>query len=136
MKSAMKTIAGFAVLCLAAALLVAGCMSSAPQKTYEFNESNNEDTVDVTVGSEMILSLDENPTTGFEWNMTITGLEIVNDEYLPSDTSGQMVGSGGTHVWYLKANEVGTATIMGIYKRSWEETTGEEMAFDMTVRVI
>jgi predicted secreted protein len=128
----LRVIAACMVLLLAGAFLVAGCMETPPQ-TFEFDESNNGATAEVVVGSEIKLSLDENPTTGYTWNMTINGLEVVNDEYLPSDTSGTMVGSGGTHVWYLKANEAGTATISGIYMRQWEEITGNETTFDMTV---
>lgn len=130
----LRLLAGCTILLLAGAFLVAGCMETPPQ-TFEFDESNNGATAEVNVGSEIKLTLDENPTTGYTWNMTITGLTVLDNAYVPSDTSGTMVGSGGTHVWYLKANEEGTATISGIYMREWEKITGNETTFNMTVIV-
>jgi inhibitor of cysteine peptidase len=80
--------------------------------------------------------LAENPSTGFQWNLTTTaGLSIIKDEYVPADTSGKLVGSGGTHMWDISTDKIGKQKIQAIYKRSWEPTTGNESTFSMTVVV-
>ncbi|MDD4253155.1 MAG: protease inhibitor I42 family protein, partial [Methanoculleus horonobensis] len=109
-------VAGLLVMCL----LGAGCTSqpteegtptatptaaettavptATPAAAYAFNETNANETVAVPAGSEITISLDENPTTGYEWNVTSsTGLEYVNDTYIAPET--ELVGAGGVHVW-------------------------------------
>jgi inhibitor of cysteine peptidase len=100
------------------------------------NESQNTGLVYMNQSKFITVRLAENPTTGFQWNLTTTpGLRIIKDEYLPSDTSGKMVGSGGTHVWDISTEMLGQQEIRAVYKRSWEPTTGNESTFTMTIMV-
>ncbi|KAF5087098.1 protease inhibitor I42 family protein [Methanoculleus horonobensis] len=145
-------VAGLLVMCL----LGAGCTSqpteegtptatptaaettavptATPAAAYAFNETNANETVAVPAGSEITISLDENPTTGYEWNVTSsTGLEYVNDTYIAPET--ELVGAGGVHVWQYLAAEPGSAEFSAIYKRSWEETTGNETTFSMAFTI-
>ncbi|BBL69336.1 hypothetical protein MchiMG62_25170 [Methanoculleus chikugoensis] len=123
-------------------LLGAGCTSQPEEGTptatptpaatgeYVFNETNNNETVTLPAGSEIAIRLDENPTTGFSWNVTSSaGLEYVNDTYIAPET--ELVGAGGVHVWQYLAAEPGAAEFTAIYKRPWEETTGNETTFSM-----
>ncbi|KLK88859.1 hypothetical protein SZ63_05325 [Methanoculleus sediminis] len=106
----------------------------APAAEYVFNETNNNETVTLPAGSEITISLDENPTTGYEWNVTSSaGLEYVNDTYIAPETG--LVGAGGVHVWEYTAAEKGAGEFSAIYKRSWEETTGNETTFSMTFTI-
>ncbi len=137
-------IAGLLALCM----LGAGCTSQPAEpgtptatptpvattppaaEEFAFNETNNNETVTLPVGSEITISLEENPTTGYSWNVTSSaGLEYVNDTYIAPET--ELVGAGGVHVWQYLAAEEGTAEFSAIYKRPWEETTGNETAFSM-----
>ncbi|MEN6395848.1 MAG: protease inhibitor I42 family protein [Methanoregula sp.] len=145
------TFIGMGILCLVT-LVVAGCIGTGPQNTQGqapaplgtpvmvghivVNESQNGATVYVNQTSDITLKLNENPTTGYLWNMTVTpGLLITNDTFQSSDTTGKLVGSGGTHVWEINAAGTGTQTISAVYKRPWEPVTGNETAFLMTVIV-
>ncbi|MDK2891527.1 MAG: inhibitor of cysteine peptidase [Methanoculleus sp.] len=126
-------IAGLLTLCL----LGAGCTSQPAEpgtppaaEEYVFNETNNNETVTLPAGSEITISLDENPTTGYEWNVTSSaGLEYVNDTYIAPETG--LVGAGGVHVWEYLAAEEGSAGFSAIYKRPWENETGDETTFSM-----
>jgi len=141
-------IAGLLALCM----LGAGCTSQPAEpgtptatptpvattppaaEEFAFNETNNNETVTLPVGSEITISLDENPTTGYSWNVTSSaGLEYVNDTYIAPETG--LVGAGGVHVWQYLAAEGGTAEFSAIYKRPWEETTGNETAFSMAFTI-
>lgn len=100
------------------------------------NEQQNTATIYVNQTDTITLKLPENPTTGYEWNLTTTpGLRVTNDTYMPSPTSGKVVGSGGTHIWDMTAVTPGEQKIQGIYKRSWEPVSGNETIFTMTVVV-
>jgi inhibitor of cysteine peptidase len=100
------------------------------------NESQNTAMVYMNQSQLITVRLAENPTTGFQWNLTTTpGLRIVKDEYIPSNTSGSVVGSGGTHVWDISTEMPGQQEIHAVYKRSWEPTTGNESTFSMTIVV-
>lgn len=139
------------VLCMAV-LIVAGCLGSGspdvqtpspglagtPVKEDHIvaNETQNGATVYVNKSTDITVALNENPTTGYQWNLTLSpGLSLINDTYVSSDPSGKLMGAGGTHSWDMVASETGTQTIHAVYRRSWETVTGNETAFDMTVIV-
>lgn len=151
-------IAGFLIMCM----LMAGCTSQpteqqnatatptpaattaapetnttatpSPAQEYVFNEANNNETVTLPVGSEITISLDENPTTGYSWNVTSSaGLSYVNDTYIAPETG--LMGAGGVHVWEYIAAEKGTGEFSAIYTRSWENVTGNETAFSMAFTI-
>lgn len=140
------------ILCIIAVAFT-GCLGNAPVNTpvsvppapsgtaaqadnLVVTEEQNTATVSVSQDSVITVKLQENPTTGYQWNLTTTpGLLIVNDSYVPSDTTGKLVGSGGTHIWDISAKEKGTRNITAVYRRSWEPVEGNETAFSLTVVV-
>ncbi|HTY14856.1 MAG TPA: protease inhibitor I42 family protein [Methanoregulaceae archaeon] len=99
-------------------------------------EEQNNATIPVKSGDQITLMLPENPTTGYTWNLTTTrGLNQTGDRYTPSDRTGTLVGSGGTHVWQMTVTGTGDQAISGIYKRSWEPVTGNETTFRVALTV-
>jgi predicted secreted protein len=119
-----RVLAGVAVVLLVvSAVLAAGACGDAddggdPEIAYiDVTQADNEGTIKAEVYDEVTVSLDENPSTGYVWEATLTpGLELLSNDYVADDTSdGAPVGSGGTHVWKLRVKEVGesrfTATL-------------------------
>ena len=99
-----------------------------------FTEDNNGTTVELATGDTFQVKLNENPTTGYQWTLeTTSGLEIMSDNY-SSSTSG-LVGAGGIHEWDIKATASGTQQVSALYSRSWENLTGSEQRFALTVEV-
>ena len=99
-----------------------------------FTEENNGSTVELVTGDTFQIKLNENPTTGYQWTLETTGgLEIMSDNYLPP-ASG-LIGAGGIHEWDIKATASGTQQVTGVYSRSWENLTGSEQRFVLTVEV-
>ena len=99
--------------------------------TADVNTTN----LSVKLNDTILISLKENPTTGYSWNVTnSTGIEIVGDEFLSPDVEG-MVGVGGVHEWTVKAVAVGNQTFEAVYMRSWEPITGEEETYTLNVVV-
>ena len=97
-------------------------------------EQENNTTVETVLGTVITLKLPENPTTGYQWNLTTTpGLNVTRDIYIPS--SPQMAGSGGVRSWDIATVQEDTQQIRAVYMRSWEPVTGNETTFSMTVVV-
>ena len=70
-----------------------------PTGNLVVTEEQNTATVYMNMSTVITVRLPENPTTGYQWNLTTTpGLGITDSRYVPSDSTVNMVGSGGTHV--------------------------------------
>ena len=83
-------------------------------------EASNDSTVELPVGRKLEISLPENRTAGFKWNLRSSGeppCALVNDHYEP----GPSIGQGGKHHWHFRALRAGSADIELLYRRSWEE---------------
>jgi inhibitor of cysteine peptidase len=77
-------------------------------------------TVNTSLGDELNIRLEENPTTGYSWNISASkGLDLVRDEFIPSITYIRIFGSGGIHSWYYKAVGTGEQTLHGEYRKPW-----------------
>jgi inhibitor of cysteine peptidase len=104
-------------------------------------EADNGNTIYVKEGQTFILKLNENPSTGYSWELSLSkGLGLLSDKYYSpesSKNSGKLViGASGYHSWEIKAVDKGSQQINGIYKRSWEPETGEEQTFKLNVVVV
>jgi inhibitor of cysteine peptidase len=104
-------------------------------------EADNGNTIYVKEGQTFILKLNENPSTGYSWELSLSkGLGLLSDKYYSpesSKNSGKLViGASGYHSWEIKAVDKGSQQVNGIYKRSWESETGEEQTFKLNVVVV
>jgi len=118
---------------LALIICTAGCVQ---QPAVTFTQEDNNTTVQVAAGSQFAVQLESNPTTGYEWNATVSkGLLITNSRYQQDANPGNMVGVGGNQIWVVKASAVGKQTFSAIYKQPWMRTTGKETAFVLYVNV-
>jgi len=87
--------------------------------TRTFTDSDSGKTVTVTRGQVVKIQLNENPTTGYRWEPSLSsGIQITDDTYAAS-TSGRM-GAGGIHTWTLRISGTGDQRFDASYKRSWE----------------
>jgi inhibitor of cysteine peptidase len=92
----------------------------APPRYPVYTLAANGSAVQETLGDEFNVRLEENPTTGYSWNMTSTdGLALVSDQYIPSQPSGTIVGAGGVHSYFYKAVMAGDQGLHGEYRRPW-----------------
>jgi inhibitor of cysteine peptidase len=142
------------MLLLALFLLSAGCTTTTPANTATtapapttaapvstmsmpvYLEKDDGSNVTMVTNGSFIVQLRENPTTGYMWNVTVTkGLAITNDSYQMDSQAPNMTGVGGTHSWNVKALQKGNQTFSGIYKRPWENTTGNETGYVLNVLV-
>lgn len=96
---------------------------------------DNGKTITVDEGASIIITLDENPTTGYSWNETVTsGLSVVDNKFVSSNTG--LIGSGGVHEWTIKATGKGMQQFTAVYKRPWEPAAGNETTFTISITVV
>lgn len=89
---------------------------------------NNQDlgrTVEVEAQSVVTVRLDENPSTGYRWNVETTeGLEIVGDSF---ERAGDAMGTGGVRVLQFRILEKGSHRLS---IRKWRDWEGENSIID------
>lgn len=89
-------------------------------------------------GDKLTITLEENPTTGYVWTLKMGTENIValeSDEYKAVQTSENIVGSGGNHVWNFKGVSKGETVLTFKYYRPWEKEDSaiETRIFTVTV---
>jgi inhibitor of cysteine peptidase len=122
-------------LCLLAALAigVAACGDNGGGGITSVGEADSGKTIDASVGDTIEVTLDENPSTGYQWEMTASaGLKQTSTEYQGPTESPAQPGAGGVHVWKYSVDQAGTQTIGGVYRGPGTdaETGGE---FKLTI---
>jgi len=123
--------------CVAAAVLLSllACASAPSQVSVDASYAGKE--VEVAAGGSLTVTLESNPTTGFEWELASNTdeavLELVGSKYEAPE--GAVPGAGGKEVWTFKALKKGNSTISMEYSRSWEEGVETAETFVLTVVV-
>jgi inhibitor of cysteine peptidase len=133
---------GALVLALAAlGAVLAGCGSgepaaaSSPTTIRVTPAARTGTTVDARVGDTVVVSLEANVTTGYEWTFTAgDSFTIQKSAYVPDPNPDQLVGKGGTQVVTLTVTKAGVSDLLGTYARSWE-TPSPGAGPDMTVTI-
>jgi inhibitor of cysteine peptidase len=95
-------------------------MPAVPPRFHVYTEADSGKTVQEPLSETFNIRLQENPTTGYAWNMTVSdGLAISRDEYIPSSSNSQMVGSGGIRSFTLATSARGEQKVTAEYRRPW-----------------
>jgi inhibitor of cysteine peptidase len=80
------------------------------------------------------ISLPENPSTGYIWEMkATTGLSIISETFVRSST--KLIGAGGTHIWKYQVTGTGTQSITGVNHRPWILPSPRDRKFSLSVQV-
>jgi inhibitor of cysteine peptidase len=114
---------------------LAGCGSSKKSET-----AGTVSSMKVTAGQDFTISLQSNPTTGYQWQLDgpldEKVVKYVSKEYKADQSGGtENVGAGGVEVWTFKAVGKGGADIKMKYVRPSEKGAkpAEQRVFKVTV---
>ena len=100
--------------------------------TIPVNSSSNGDILTIPASDRVLVTLAENPTTGYSWNTTVSkGLVVINDTYVAPSTT--LVGAGGYHEWLLAPDGPGTYTFQAVYMRPWEGASSAAGTFSLVI---
>lgn len=107
--------------------------STSPESGLIVGDQGNITTLTLNKGTIFTIRLDENPTTGYSWNASVTsGLTVLNSTYV-SGASGLM-GAGGVREWKIEATTAGAQQFNAVYERPWEKP-GNETQYQLIINV-
>lgn len=118
-----------------------GTPNGMPPRQQVLTEVDSGKSINLKVGDFFYLRLSENPSTGYSWVLnTSSGLggNLTGNYSSPQPSGGMeqpLVGAGGVRIWKIEANSTGSQQVTGIYKRPFENETGEEKKFTLNVEV-
>ena len=118
---------------LAVVLGVRGCSRGAAM--IELNEAGAGRPVTMEVGQRIRITLPENRTTGYRWQVggDCSGILGVEDDEATAG-SGKP-GAGGERMWVFAAKAEGRCELRFESARAWEESaTGKVVSFPVTVK--
>jgi predicted secreted protein len=107
-----------------------------PAKMMHVGQSDNGREVTLAMGQILELSLAENPTTGFHWDLKSKAgpaCELVDSTFVPPE--GGRLGAGGIHRWQFRAVHSGSGEVELEYRRSAEDAAPAKV-YKLGVRVI
>ncbi|MBZ9569892.1 protease inhibitor I42 family protein [Patescibacteria group bacterium] len=111
-----------------------GVISCEQVEKYNFPEDMIENcsktqTIETKNGDEFSITLEANPTTGYQWELEFESdfVQLVERKYTP--LSPEKVGSGGHETFNLLALKSGKTEIVFSYLRSWEDKPPIESRF-------
>lgn len=85
------------------------------------NETQDRSIARARVGDTIVLSLTENPTTGYRWKISATApLAAVADDFRAADAAS---GSGGRRIARFTTSVSGSARLEAELCRSWQPDT-------------
>lgn len=74
--------------------------------------------------NKLIITLNENPTTGYRWEFQMDKNDIIefeSDEFNGDENPLGLDGVGGKHFWVFKGVSTGIVALTFKYRRPWEE---------------
>ena len=127
------------MLCVLSVILLSVCCvgCSRSSMTIDADKSYSGRTLDLRVGDGVKVTLAENPTTGYKWELLARPepiCVIVSDAYVANTAVGT-VGAGGVHNWDFRAVDKGTTTVSLAYRRPWEKDVAPVQTFVLTLVV-
>jgi inhibitor of cysteine peptidase len=108
------------------ALAVAGWMLSASATPVEagamqtLTEADDGRTIDLTVGDDVRVTLPENATTGYRWEIDRLNAGVVASAGSEPNYPGGAVGAGGKVTFAFKAEKAGSSEVALKYWRHFE----------------
>jgi inhibitor of cysteine peptidase len=100
--------------------------------------SDPSQTIAATKGSEFLIALPSNPTTGYSWTVRVAGAAVESEgsAYQRRPVAPGVAGAGGQQIFALEAEARGSATLTFSYARPWEKgkAAAKTAVFHVTVK--
>ena len=137
-KTKLKRVIAFTMIAILLCLMACSSQVACPRVSWvRVDASDSGKEVQVRVGGELIVDLESNATTGFQWQVaeisdqTVLG-EVSNVYNAPE--AGAPLGAGGIERWTFKGLKKGTARLSMEYNQPWQG--GEKAAETFTLTVV
>ena len=129
----MNTLKIMVMSLVVAVFLLAGC-SPAISTPKEYTSSAQ--AIEVKVGEQFMITLESNPTTGYQWESSFDQnfIKLVKSEYIADPETQGLVGAGGVEQFVFEGLKAGDTQIEMTYKRSWEQEADETDTFTVLIK--
>lgn len=100
-------------------------------------QADNGKSITLQVNQTVVIALNENPTTGFQWAIDSSPdplLLLTASQYLSPSQPG-LIGGGGQRILTLQAHKAGTEKLQIKLWRAWEGDSSIIDRFAVTVEV-
>jgi len=127
-------------VCIALLVIFMGLSACKGGKEMKIYADDNGREIVCRPGDVILLSLEANPTTGYDWEiiepLDSTVIQIGEREFSQSSTDKKLVGAGGVDRWRIKAVQRGRVHLELVYRRPWEKTAEpiDRFSLDIVVR--
>ena len=102
--------------------------------TIRLREADNGASKRVRIAEEVVLELQESPSTGYRWAIETTGDAVeIESTFIPLSEAG--IGGGGQRVVRFVAAHPGTAEIRAMLRRAWEPPEKSLKQYAVTITV-
>ena len=102
----------------------------------KITRSDHGKTIELPKGADLVLELEENPTTGYRWQLLDFAphtVAIVQSEYRAGPGKG--AGAGGLRCFHLELKGTGTIPLRAKLLRAWEGDNSILERFEATLLV-
>ena len=113
--------------------------SSSTTTTTTTSSSYQENYLDAKVGDEIIIDLEENPTTGYSWQYYITegaqSIFHISDNYKQDEEATKLglLGAGGIHRFVFSCRKEDKVIITFDYLRPWEDESIDRRLYHINI---
>lgn len=125
------------VMALTGVLLLGACGDSdenSPSLTT-LSESDNGRTVELRVADKLDVTLSENPSTGYVWEIETMDQAIMKQAGDSEFTPGSGLGAAGKRTFHFEAIASGQSALKLVYHRPFETNVPPSSTFEVTVIV-
>lgn len=100
-------------------------------------QEDNDKIIDLSVGQVFLIQLDENPTTGYRWDVREIDPDLIErTEAQYSQNLGSETGGGGVRIFKFTAKKTGQNQIQLKHWRSWEGDKSTIGHFTIQLRIL
>ena len=119
-------------------IVIAEYLSPVGPEEVNVNEADDGGQIELEQGQILVVTLESNPTTGYQWEQAEDQEPILEQmgeaEFIPSDEGEPpMAGAGGWEIFRFKAISAGKMTLQLVYHRTWEEGVEPVNTFSLDV---
>jgi inhibitor of cysteine peptidase len=104
--------------------------------TVEVDDSHNGNSISLSLGQILVVSLEANPTTGYTWEVDDIDVSMLNQlgeaQFQPES---EAIGAGGTQTYYFRAIAEGQTDLSLAYLRPWEQRVTPLRTFILHVQI-
>lgn len=114
--------------------IITGCMQAGSREAKKVIEKDSGKTIEMRVGSSILVDLPGNPTTGYMWevsSMDRAVLQKIGDHKF--STNSNVIGAPGKVSMRFRVIGTGKTELLLVYRRSWEKNVAPAKTFSVKI---